>query len=153
MAGAGHGEPGAAVPAASLGQSTAVSAYTRAELDLLDINYSLDPAYKEWHRASEEAQDNLIDVLHLLRSTPATLAMDAPLRKIALLIHAMRDDPETARDLHTRMEADFERQFRVRGLGATAQHRNLLLNLCRPLLARFAGLPLFDAGPDLAAAI
>lgn len=122
----------------------ALAEYVRAERDLEDIGYSLDPAYSEWHRESEAAQDRLIDLLHDLRTAPLGIAMDAPLRKMALMIHAMRCDPERARDLHWRMDARFEAQFRVTGMGPMAQHRKVLLNWARPLIASFVALPIFD---------
>ena len=125
-----------------------LAAYVRAERDLEDIGYSMDPAYQEWHRESDEAQDRLIDVLRDLRDAPLGIAMDAPLRKMALLIHAMRCDPLAARALHGKMDAAFETRFRVAGTGAMAHHRNLLLAWCRPLVADFASLPLFDPGPE-----
>lgn len=87
----------------------------------------MDPAYQEWHRESDGAQDRLIDVLHVLRIAPMGIAMDAPLRKMALLIHAMRCDPLEARALHQRMDGAFETHFRVPGHGTMAQHRRLLL--------------------------
>lgn len=125
-----------------------LAAYIRAERDLEDIGFSMDPAYQEWHRGSEEAEDRLIDLLHALRSTPIGIAMDVPLRKMALLIHAMRCDPLGARALHQKMDAKFTKHFRVPGTGAMAHHRNLLLTWCRPLVADFASLPLFDPGPE-----
>ena len=124
-----------------------LTAYIRAERDLEDVGFSLDPAYAQWHHDSEEAQDRLIDVLHVLRTAPLGIAIDAPLRRMALLIHAMRDDPEQARDLCQKMEAEFTTRFRVPGRGAMADHRNLLLSWCRPLIADFASLPLFDPTP------
>ena len=125
-----------------------LSAYIRAERNLEDIGYSLDPAYSEWHRESEAAQDRLIDLLHDLRTVPLGIAMDAPLRKVALMIHAMRCDPLEARALHRKTNAAFETRFRVPGIGPMAQHRRLLLAWCRPLLASFAALPLFDPAPE-----
>lgn len=67
---------------------------------LEDVGYSLDPACSAWHREAEEAQDRLIDILRGLREAPPGNRMDAPLRKMALMIHAMRCDPERARTLH-----------------------------------------------------
>ena len=127
-----------------------LAAYIRAERDLEDINYSLDPAYFEWHRESEEAQDRLIDVLHVLRATPIGIAMDAPLRRMALLIHTMHNDPEHARVLHQKMDAEFATRFRVPGRDPMADHRNLLLSWCRPLVADFTRLPIFDPAPEAA---
>lgn len=66
---------------------------------------------------------------------------------MANLIHAMRDGPEQARDLCQKMDAEFITHFRVPGRGAMADHRTLLLAWCRPLIADFASLPLFDPDP------
>ena len=125
-----------------------LAAYIRAERDLEDVGFSLDPVYSEWHRESEEAQDRLIDVLRDLRDAPLGIAMDAPLRRMALLIHTMRCDPLAARALHGKMDAEFRKRFRVAGTGAMAHHRKLLLTWCRPLVADFVSLPLFDPGPE-----
>lgn len=125
-----------------------LSAYIRAERDLEDISYSLDPAYSEWHRESEAAQDHLIDILHGLRNAPLGNPMDAPLRKVGLLIHAMGCDPEHARALHQTMDAAFETRFRVPGHGAHADHRKVLLNWARPLIADFVTLPIFDQAAE-----
>lgn len=125
-----------------------LAAYIRAERALEDVGFCLDPAYAQWHHDSEEAQDRLIDVLHVLRTAPLGIAMDASLRRMALLIHAMRDDPEHARNLCQKMEVEFATRFRVPGRGAMADHRNLLLAWCRPLVADFASLPLFDTDPQ-----
>lgn len=91
---------------------------------------------------------------------PLGSPIDAPLRKMALLIHAMRCDPEHARFLHRTMDAAFEARFRVPGHGAHADHRKVLLNWARPLIADFVALPIFDqaedalgAGCDILAAI
>lgn len=74
--------------------------------------------------------------------------MDAPLCKMALLIHAMRCDPERARALHQTMDAAFEARFRVPGHGTHADHRRVLLNWARPLIADFVALPIFDQAEE-----
>lgn len=125
-----------------------LATYIRAERELEDVGFSLDPAYSEWHRESDEAQDRLIDMLYILRSAPIGVSMDVPLRRMALLIHAMRCEPDQARTLHRNMDAAFETRFRVPGSGAMAQHRTLMLSWCRPLVADLVSLPLFDSDPE-----
>ncbi|WP_151720084.1 hypothetical protein [Gemmobacter serpentinus] len=124
-----------------------LTAYIRAERELEDVGFSLDPAYSAWHHDSDAAQDRLSDLVRALRSAPASSPLDAPLRRVALVIHKMRCDPEKARVLHETMDAKFEARFQVSGSSPTAKHRQMLLAFCRPILAQFAALPLFDAGP------
>lgn len=123
--------------------------YVRAERDLEDIGFSLDPAYGNWNKAAEDAQDRLIDALHTLRILPLEMAADLPLRRMVLTLHAMRyEGGSVARRLHRRMEEAFDGKFRLPGTSPTAQHRSLLLTWARPLIADFIALPIFDPEPE-----
>lgn len=124
-----------------------LAGYIRAERDLEDIGFSLDPAYSAWHRESDRFQDRLIDMLRVLRSAPIGVSMDVPLRRMALLVHVMRCEQARARALHQKMDAAFDLHFRVPGKGPMARHRTLMLSWCRPHVANLATLPLFDPDP------
>lgn len=120
-----------------------------AQRDLEDVGFSMDTPYTNWMRDAERAQDRLIDVLHDLRSLPLETPKDAPLRRIASMLHNMRcSHVDTARDIHERFQEGFDLRFILRGTTATARHRNLLMQWSQPLIAGFAALPIFAADTD-----
>jgi hypothetical protein len=149
-----------AIPSPDLPQQTALShAFAmllpilsdnvRAERDLESVGYSWDLACAKWFEEAERAQDRLIDVLHHLRTLPVERPEDIPLRRIAQYLHAMRgSSADVARNIHQRMERHFEAQFILPGKSLTAQHRNLLMQWSRPIIAAFVALPLFDSDAD-----
>lgn len=119
--------------------------YVRAERDLEDIGYSLDPAYANWNTDAERAQDRLIDVLDALRQMPVNIPEDVPLRQIAMSVQAMqRSDLNEARLFHEQIDRCIAQRFMQPAISATARHRNLLVQWSRPIIAAFAALPLFD---------
>lgn len=123
--------------------------YVRAERDLEDIGYSMDPAYAAWNEASDHAQDRLIDVLRLLRDLPLEIPEDLSLQRAALAVHAMRyEGGPAARRRHQRMEEVFERTYLLPGTSPTALHRNLLMTWARPLIACLIALPIFDTAGE-----
>lgn len=123
--------------------------YVSAERDLEDVNFSSDPAYANWHMDAERAQDRLIDVLHDLRTLPVQTSQDAPLRRIAVFLHAMRtSNAATARVIHQQMEADFEAQLKQPQTVTTKLQRTLLIQWARPHIAAFAALPVFECDAD-----
>lgn len=96
-----------------------------AQRDLEDVGFSMDTPYTNWMRDAERAQDRLIDVL---RTLPLEMPQDIPLRRIADMLHNMRDSHvDIARDIHRRFQEGFDLQFVLPDTTATARHRNLMI--------------------------
>lgn len=125
--------------------------FIRAERDLDDISYSQDPAYSAWMRDAELAQENLTTRLRVFHALPGAIHEDRPLRRMAYLIDSMlgNEEPSGARWLHWQMKAHFFKMFQAPGIGASALHRNAMLNTAYHLVTALAALPLFDlSSPD-----
>lgn len=117
-----------------------------AERDLDDISYSQDPAYSAWMRDAEVAQETLTTRLSAFHALPVAAPEDRPLQRMAYLLDGMlgHEEPGGARRLHKQMQIRFFTLFQVQGIGASALHRNAMLNTAYHLVTALAALPLFD---------
>jgi hypothetical protein len=125
--------------------------FIEAERDLEDINHSYDPAYGMWLRDAIAARACLSGYLLNFHAMPIHLPEDRPLRRMAYLIDGMlgHEDPSRPRWLHRQMQTHFFKMFQAPGIGASALHRNAMLNTAYHLVTALAALPLFDfTSPD-----
>lgn len=127
------------------------AAFIQAERDLEHVGHSQDPAYKEWLKDAEGAQEHLTVCLRDFHALPVETIEDRPLQRMASLIDEMlgNDEPGGARRQHRGMQLAFFSKYQAQGLGATAMHRNMLLIQARHLTSAMIALPLFD-GTDIA---
>lgn len=122
-----------------------------AEHEFGEVDYSFDPAFKDWLTDTERTHEQLTDGLRHFHALSYDIPEDRPLQHMAWLIDAMlgHEEPGGARQLCRQMMLSFFTRFQLHGIGPTALHRNAMLAQARQLVSALADLPLFDGAPEV----
>lgn len=132
----------------------ALSAMIEAERDIEDVDV-FDPAFANWLRDAERAQDRVVDCLRMVREAELQRAEDRPLQRLAMLIDAVisSEEPGEFTRLH-RLVPSHAALFRCAGNSAVARRVDhmLLAGLARiddlAMLDTYANCPPHE-DPDI----